>query len=108
MKKKRGRPKKERYRERFNICCSAVNKEIIDQLLAEHRNKSKFIVSAIEEAIAHQETGIIDEPSRHSSYSRLQISCSPEQKERIDDYCDRYIDRYKRSKWIVKILLDKC
>lgn len=63
------------------------------------------MLKVIKGAIALKHTEYSDESYTHQSTVEFQISCTPEEKKRILDYCDRYLPSKKRSRWIISILL---
>lgn len=100
---------KSKHRVRFKVTCSTQHKILIEQALQpiRPRLRSKYILSLIKEAIASKNTAIIDKSPIHSTSQQFQISCTPEEMAAINDFCDRYLDKYKRSRWIVKLIVDK-
>lgn len=109
---------KDKHRIRFKVTCSTEHKELVDKSLAniQPRLRSKYILSLIKKAIserlaegeiASKNTSIVEKPPIHRASQQFQISCTPQEMKLIDDFCDRYLDKYKRSRWIVKLIVDK-
>ena len=98
---------KSQHRIPLVVSCSVAQKEQIDEVLAKipPRRKSKYILSLIEKAIASGDTNLAEESYTHNTNVQFQVSCSPEEKKKIDNYCDRYLPKGKRSRWIVNIIL---
>jgi hypothetical protein len=92
------------------VTCSVTQKKAIALHLSHipPRQKSKYILELIKGAIADKYTEYCDDETfTHGDTTEWQISCSPKDREIINDYCDRYLPPNKRSRWIVNVILDK-
>lgn len=98
----------EEQRVRFNVSCSSDTKKILDRIFANLPygvSNSEFIMSLIDNAISDEDFSIYDEPFPKRSKVQFQLSCTPDQKQRMDKFCEVFLDSKKRSRWIVKLIL---
>ena len=98
---------KSQHRTQIAVTCSIAQKQQLERILSKipPLKKSKYMLKAIKRAIAVHHTEYSDESYTHQSTVEFQISCTPEEKQNILDYCDRYLPSKKRSRWIMSILL---
>jgi hypothetical protein len=100
---------KHKHRVVLPITCSIAQKKAIDKALSHipPRQKSKYILELIRQAIALKYTTIADDESyTHGTNTEFQISCSPDERQIIYNYCDHYLPSGKRSRWIVSLTLN--
>ncbi len=64
----------------------------------------------LRDAIAKSQNDIASEGYSHKTNTEFQISCTPHDKQLIDDFCKKYLPPKKRSRWIVQRILEikKC
>lgn len=98
---------KSQHRIPLSVTCSIAQKQQIDELLESVAPlpRSKYILNLLQEAMAKEYAEYSQESYTHKSTVEFQISCTPQQKQEILDYCDRYLPSKKRSRWIVNIIL---
>ncbi len=99
---------KTQHRVPLIVTCSAAQKQQIEEILSRYpaRFRSKYIVGFLKEAIAANKTDIAEEGYWHGTNTQFQISCTPSEKEMIDDFCNKYLPPRKRSRWIVQRILE--
>lgn len=103
---------KHQHRKPIAISCSENQFKMIElkieQLQERDRNlnkkpldRSKYIHQILESAIASNNALFSTESYTHGSTVTFQISCSRDRLNAINDFCDRNLDKMKRSRWIV-------
>lgn len=100
---------KSQHRIPLIVSCSAAQKQEIDKVLSQYpiRYRSKYLINFLKRAIAQNKTDLADEESYwHGTKKTFQISCLPEEKQLIDDFCNEHLPLRKRSRWIVQRILE--
>ncbi len=100
---------KSKHRIPLIVSCSATQKEEIDKVLSNYpvRFRSKYLINFLKRAIAAHKTNLADNESYwHGTQVTFQISCLPEEKQLIDEFCNKYLPVRKRSRWIVQRILE--
>ncbi len=100
---------KSKHRVPLIVSCSATQKQQIDEILSNYpiRYRSKYLMDFLKSAIAQNKTNLADEESYwHGTKVTFQISCLPNEKQLIDDFCNEYLPARKRSRWIVQRILE--
>ena len=90
------------------VSCSIAQKEAIDKALSyiAPQRRSDHLKELIFKAIALANTSYSEDDSyNHGTRTSFQISCTPQQYQKINDYCDKYLPPKKRSRWIVNLIL---
>ena len=101
---------KDQQRVILNVTCSTTEKKLVDK---EFKNsgfpdRSKFILHKIFEAIAYGDEYITEKPPKHATKATIQLSCTPQQRKTIKEYCANQLPNFKRSRWIVGLLINYC
>ena len=63
--------------------------------------------SNIAKAIAYGDEYITEKPPKHATKATIQLSCTPQQRQTIKEYCSNQLPNFKRSRWIVGLLITK-
>lgn len=101
------KPKHE-HRVVIPVTCSKEQKAAINETLSHvpSQARSEYILKLIERAIATYYIDYVTESYTHGSTTEWQISCQPDERDIIYDYCKKYLPARKRSRWIVSVILD--
>ncbi len=100
---------KSKHRVPLIVSCSATQKQQIDKVLSQYplRYRSKYLMDSLKSAIAQHKTDLNEDESYwHGTKTTFQISCTPEGKQKIDEFCNQYLPARKRSRWIVQRILE--
>lgn len=92
-------------RKPLSVSCSTSQKEQIFKLFPQPRKRSQQILKILENAIALNKIDYSKESYSHNTTTQFQISCTSSQLDRINNYCDRFLPKFKKSRWIIQQVL---